>query len=257
LPELRVILVDDEPLVRSGLRQLLDQEADLVITAEARNGSEALQMIRTHAPDVVFLDVQMPGMDGFEMLAELEMESRPLVVFVTAFDQYAIRAFDVHAVDYLLKPFDEVRLRLAMQRVRSRTFESRAEDAHRLQSLLEDLRRQPRYPDRLLLKHDGDMVVVLTEDIDWIEAADNYVKVHARGARYMVRESIKSMEAKLDPRRFSRSHRSAIVNLQRVRLLQPLAAGEYVITLTSGARIMLSRGYRDSFREALQGNQSR
>lgn len=254
MSELRVLLVDDEPLVRSGLRALLEQQRDVVIAAEARNGPEAVDSIRAHAPDVVFLDVQMPGMDGFAVLAELEADRRPLVVFVTAFDQYAIRAFDVHAVDYLLKPFDETRLRTAVERVRSRSAATRADDARRLEALLDDLRRQSRYADRLLLKHDGDMVVVLTEDIDWIEAADNYVKVHARTGRYMVREPIKSLESKLDPRRFARSHRSAIVNLQRVRSLQPMAAGEYVITLNSGTRLTLSRGYRDSFREALQGN---
>lgn len=254
MSELRVVIVDDEPLARGGLRAMLTQERDVVIAAEARNGAEAVAAIRAGALDVVFLDIQMPELDGFEVLSELGAAQRPLVVFVTAFDEFAIRAFDVHAVDYLLKPFDQSRLRIALERARSRNGATRAEDTRRLEALLGELRGRSTYPDRLLLKHEGDTVVVLTDDIDWIEAADNYVKVHARTDRYMVRESIKSLEARLDPRRFARSHRSAIVNLQRVRSLQPMAAGEYVITLSTGARLMLSRGYRDTFREALEGH---
>jgi two-component system LytT family response regulator len=217
---------------------------------------DAVEAIREHRPDVVFLDVQMPGMDGFGVVAALEAEARPSIVFVTAYDEYAIRAFDVHAVDYLLKPFDAERFRLALTRARSRQAESRGAPPpvdERIEALLSELRPTKRYADRLLLKHDGTVVVVLAADIDWIEAADNYVKVHARGGRYMVRESIKSLESKLNPAQFARAHRSAIVNLERVRSLEPVAAGENRITLSSGTRLTLSRGYRDSFRERLEG----
>jgi two-component system LytT family response regulator len=256
LPELRVVLADDEPLVRSGMRSLLDDEPDVLVVAEARNGVEAVEAIREHLPDVVFLDVQMPGMDGFGVVAALEPTARPSIVFVTAYDEYAIRAFDVHAVDYLLKPFDAERFRLALSRARSRRTESRGTTPavdERIEALLAELRPGKRYADRLLLKHEGSVVVVLAADIDWIEAADNYVKVHARSGRYMVRESIKSLESKLDPAQFARAHRSAIVNLDRVRSLEPVAAGENRITLSTGMRLTLSRGYRDSFRLRLEG----
>jgi len=253
--DLRVVIADDEPLVRSGMRALLEAEPDVAIVGEARNGVEALASIRDAQPDVVFLDVQMPGMDGFDVVAALDPAARPWIVFVTAYDEYAIRAFDVHALDYVLKPFDDERFRLALSRARARHADAsgaRRGDP-RIEALLAELRPPKRYADRLLLKHDGSVVVVLAADIDWIEAADNYVKVHARSGRYMVRESIKSMEAKLDPAQFARAHRSAIVNLARVRALDPVAAGEYTITLTTGTRLTLSRGFRDSFRERLEG----
>ena len=253
MPQLRVVIVDDEPLVRSGLRSLLEQESDVAIVGEARNGPDALATITERAPDLVFLDVQMPGMDGFEVLAGLSAASRPSIIFVTAFDEYAIRAFDVHAVDYLLKPFDAARFRVALDRVRARRAASAGEDDARWEALLAQLKSSAQFADRLLLKDDGTVVVVLVSDINWIEAADNYVNVHARGARYRVRQAIKTLEAQLDPARFARAHRSAIVNLDRVRTLEPMAAGEYVITLSTGEKVPLSRSYRDRFRQQLEG----
>jgi two-component system, LytTR family, response regulator len=252
---LRVVIVDDEPLVRRGLSSLLEQEADITIVAEARNGIEALEAIARHVPSLVFLDVQMPGMDGFEVLARIPAASRPAIIFVTAFDEYAIRAFDVHAVDYLLKPFDAARVAVALDRARARHAASPSADDARWDALLSQLKPGPRYADRLLLKDDGSVVVVLVADIDWIESADNYVKVHARGARYKVRQTIKTLESQLDPTQFARAHRSAIVNLDRVRSLDPMAAGEYVLTLSTGDKLTLSRGYRDSFRKQLEGRQ--
>jgi two-component system LytT family response regulator len=247
--ELRVLVVDDEPLVREGIRALLEREAGVRMLGEARNGEEALSRIRELRPDLVFLDVQMPGMDGLGVVAALEPEERPAIVFVTAYSEYAIRAFDLHAVDYLLKPFDAERFATAMRRARGRLSEGTAD---RLEELLATLRPAPAYSERLLLKQEGTVVVVLANDIDWVEAADNYVKIHARTGRYMVREPLKQIEAKLDPARFARAHRSAIVNLSRVKSLDPLSAGEYVITLTTGTRLTLSRGYRDRFRSRLE-----
>jgi len=251
--DLRVVIVDDEPLVRSGLRSLLEKERDVTIVAEARNGTEALEAIHGGTPDVVFLDVQMPGMDGFEVLAGIDAAVRPAIVFVTAFDEYAIRAFDVHAVDYLLKPFDADRFRLALDRVRVRRSEMPGSNNARLDALLSELKSAKRHADRLLLKHDGNVIIVRVADIDWIESADNYVRVHTRGARYRVRQTIKTLESQLDPAQFARAHRSAIVNIDRVRSLAPMAAGEYVIALSTGEKVALSRGYRDSFRKRLEG----
>lgn len=249
MSELRVLVVDDEPLVREGIRVLLKREVDVRMLGEARNGEEAVERIRELRPDLVMLDVQMPGMDGLAVVAALEPEERPAIVFVTAHSEYAIRAFDMHAVDYLLKPFDAERFATALRRARERMAAGKVD---RLEELLATLRPAPAYPERLLLKHEGTVVVVPANDIDWVEAADNYVNVHARTGRYLVREPLKQIEAKLDPARFARAHRSALVNLSRVKALDPLTAGEYIITLTTGTRLTLSRGCRDEFKSRLE-----
>jgi len=209
-------------------------------------------VIRAQRPDLLFLDVQMPELDGFGVLEALAGEPMPVIVFVTAYDEYAIRAFDVHAVDYLLKPFDEDRFRTALGRARSRLAEQRADTIdQRLEAVLSALRAREQYADRLLVKSEGRVTVVQVDDVDWIEAADNYARVHTARGRYLVREPIKSLERKLNPRRFARVHRSAIVNLARVRELQPMFGGEYVIILSTGTKLTLSRGYRDAFRDRL------
>ena len=249
MADLRVLVVDDEPLVREGLRVLLEREPGVRMLGEARNGEEALERIRELRPDLVLLDVRMPGMDGLAVLAALEPEERPAIVFVTAHGEYAIQAFDMHAVDYLLKPFDAERFATALRRARARMSEGKAD---RLEALLATLQPVRAYPERLLLKHEGTVVVVPAHDIEWIEAADNYVKIHARSGRYMAREPLKQFEAKLDPARFARVHRSAIVNLSRVKSLDPVTSGEAVITLTTGTRLTLSRGYRDHFKSRLE-----
>lgn len=250
--EVRVVLADDEPLVRRGLTAFISAEPGLTIVGEARNGLEAVDVIRAERPDLVFLDVQMPELDGFGVLDALEGEPLPAIVFVTAYDEYAIRAFDVHAVDYLLKPFDEERFRVALRRVRSRLGEHRQQSLdERLEAVLAELRAREQYADRLLVKNGGRVTVVQVDDVDWIEAADNYVRVHTSRGRYLMREPIKVLERKLNPRHFARVHRSAIVNLARVRELQPLFSGEYAIILSTGAKLTLSRGYRDAFRDRL------
>ena len=249
MPDLRVLVVDDEPLVREGLRGLLEREAGVRMLGEARNGEEALERIRELRPDLVFLDVRMPGMDGLAVVAALEPDELPAIVFVTAHGEYATQAFDLHAVDYLLKPFDAERFATALRRARARMVEGKVD---RLEGLLATLRPARAYPERLLLKQDGTVVVVLADDIDWVEAADNYVKIHARTGRYLAREPLKQVEAKLDPARFARVHRSAIVNLSRVKSLDPVTSGESIITLTTGTRLTLSRGYRDHFKSRLE-----
>jgi two-component system LytT family response regulator len=251
-PPTRVVIADDEPLVRRGLRSFIESQAGLVIVGEARNGAEAVDVIRAQRPDLVFLDVQMPELDGFGVLEALTGEPLPAVVFVTAYDAYAIRAFDVHAVDYLLKPFDEERFLVALGRVRARLGAHRTNQLdERIEAVLAELRSRERFADRLLVKGEGRVAVVQVDEVDWIEAADNYARVHTARGRFMVREPIKSLEARLDPHRFARVHRSAIVNLARVRELQPMFGGEYLVILSTGAKLALSRGYRDAFRERL------
>jgi two-component system, LytTR family, response regulator len=261
---LRVLLVDDEPLVRRGLRAFLAAERGVEVVGEARDGNEAVAAVRTLAPDVLFLDVQMPELDGFGVLDALGPE-RPAVVFVTAFDAYAIRAFEVHAVDYLLKPFDEPRFRTALDRVRERVAARRggvpAPDAGgldaRLDALLVQLRGDGRVPTdwlaRIAIRETDRVTYVPVGDVDWLEADDNYVRVHTRGGARLVRETLKSLESRLDPRHFARIHRSAIVNLERVRELRPTFNGEYVVVLATGARLTLSRGHRDAFFERMGG----
>lgn len=254
---IRVLIVDDEPLVRSGLRTLIEQDQSLVIVGEGKDGNEAVELIEQLKPDVLLLDVQMPERDGFAVLEEVKARSGsvpPVVVFVTAFDAYAIKAFDVHAVDYLLKPFDDERFSVAMQRARQRLAErTPTEAAEAIRAVLSAVRERQRYWDRITVKHNGRIAVVPVQEIDWFEAADNYVRIHARSARHRIRESMKSLEEHLDPALFVRVHRSAIVNLTQVRELQPMFGGEYVILLTSGVKVTLSRGYRDAFRARFGG----
>ena len=275
---LRVLLVDDEPLVRRGLRTFLAAEADVTVVGECRDGREAVEQVRALRPDLVFLDVQMPELDGFAVLDALGGDVPPAVVFVTAFDAYAIRAFDVHAVDYLLKPFDETRFRTAMSRVRERLARAAptsatARDADlearidarldaRLDALLAQLRDDGRLPraewlTRIAIRETDRVTYVAVTDVDWLEADDNYVRVHARGNARLVRETLKSLEARLDPQRFARVHRSAIVNLERVRELRPTFNGEYVLVLATGAKLTLSRGYRDAFFDRMGGERRR
>jgi two-component system, LytTR family, response regulator len=279
----RVAIVDDEPEARERLRALLGDSADARIVASCGDGADAVRTLGALAAtgdsaELVFLDVQMPELDGFavvEALADLLGAERvPAIVFVTAFDAYAIRAFDVHAVDYLLKPFDESRFRTALGRARERVAARRAApdetepvdaslasriDARvdaRLESLLTQLRAEGRVPDeplaRIAIRETDRVTYVSVADVDWLEADDNYVRVHAGGRARLVRETLKSLEARLDPRRFARVHRSAIVNLERVRELRPTFNGEYVLVLATGARLTLSRGYRDAFLDRMQ-----
>ena len=249
---LRTIIVDDERLARQKIRTMLARETDVEILGESANGSDALELIRRERPDLVFLDVQMPGLDGFAVARALGPEITATIIFVTAHEQYAVRAFEVHALDYLLKPFDRSRFRMALERARHQ-FQSgdHVACARRIEAMIRELK--PGHLERITVRANGRVFFVRTEEVDWIEAADNYVKVYAGSARYRVRQTIKSLESQLDPAQFARSHRSAIVKLDRVRSLDPMAAGEYLLTLSTGAKVALSRGYRDSFRKQLEG----
>ncbi|MEM9558076.1 MAG: LytTR family DNA-binding domain-containing protein [Acidobacteriota bacterium] len=250
---IRTILVDDEPLAREKLQGFLQKETDIEIVAECRDGREAVETIERERPDLVFLDVQMPEMDGFEVIETLEADSLPIVVFVTAFDQYALKAFDVHAVDYLLKPFDRERFREALDRAR-RELGRESLDSMRdqLLALLRDVdQRRPRFPDRLVVKTSGRVVFVRVDTIDWIDAAGNYVKIHAGGEVHTLRETMTHLEERLDPERFLRIHRSTIVRVDRIKELQQQFHGDYVVILEGGQRLTLSRSYRDRIQELL------
>lgn len=238
------LVADDEPLARGRLRRLLLEEPDVRVVGECATGAEALEAIARKHPDVVFLDVRMPGMDGFEVVDALDGALPPAIVFVTAFDRYAVRAFEVHAVDYLLKPFARARLRETLARLREQLArrDVAALDA-RLASLMQELRphRVPR--DRLVVRRDGSIVFVPLTDVDWVEASANYVRVHARGEIYTLRETMHGMEARLPADRFLRIHRSTIVNLDHVRELQPWFRGEQVAILHDGTRLTVARSY--------------
>ncbi|WP_396223452.1 LytR/AlgR family response regulator transcription factor [Gemmatimonas sp.] len=282
---MRVLIVDDETLARQRVRRLLQNEADVEIVGEAESGLEAVTMIRELRPDLVCLDVQMPGLDGFGVLREIDGGPVPMVLFVTAYDEHAQRAFDVHAVDYVLKPVDGDRFRAAFDKARKQR--ANAVAAERLGELLETVRRladgagetldgaaalaglalggggsstataaaaptaagatasSGSYASRILVKQDGRMFFVKTTEIDWIEADRNYVRLHVGKTAHTIRERISHLEETLDPRLFARIHRSTIVNLNRVREMQQWFSGDYVVILEDGTRLRLSRHYRD------------
>jgi len=250
----RVVVADDEPLARERLRMLLSSEPWLELVAECQNGIEAIDAIQGLAPDLVFLDVQMPGATGFEVIEAVGAENMPPVVFVTAYDQYALKAFDVRALDYLLKPFDRERFQQALSRARQRVGNSGpGELERRLLALMQDLKQTPHRVDRFVVKSGGRVYFVRAEEIDWIESAGNYVKLHVGAETHLLRETMTAIEAQLDPEAFFRIHRCHIVNIERVRELQPSFNGEYVVFLKNGARLTLSRGYRDKFQQRLGG----
>jgi two-component system LytT family response regulator len=256
---MRTIVVDDEPLARRRLARLLEAEDHVEVVAVCATGRDAVAAVREHAPDLLFLDVQMPEMDGFGVLRALGGEGMPQVVFVTAYDQYAIQAFEVHALDYLLKPYTPARLSTAVQRAARQLQAPRAAPAERLAELLEHLERERRalegrlsgagpahgHTTRLLVKDGERMFFVPVERIDWLEAEGNYVRLHCGREAHLVRATLSGMEEQLDPTRFTRIHRSTIVNLDRVKEVRPWFAGDYLVKLNDGGELRLSRRYRD------------
>ncbi len=250
---MRTLIVDDEPLAREKLRGFLEQEADVEVLGECRDGREALETIESQSPDLVFLDVQMPEMDGFEVLENLDPEKLPTVIFVTAYDQYALKAFDVHAVDYLLKPFDRQRFKDALGRARSDRERQQVGDVKRqLLELLQDVEsRRAKYPERLVIKTSGRVVFLKVSAIDWVDAAGTYVRLHSGTESHMLRETMGRLEERLDPEKFLRIHRSTIVNIECIRELQQQFHGDYLVVLKNGQRLTLSRSYRDRIQDLL------
>ena len=252
---IRAIIVDDEPLARDGVRLHLDSEPDIEIIGEAGGGEEAVALIETMRPDLIFLDVQMPGLDGFGVLEAVGATHMPVTVFTTAYDQFAVRAFDAHAIDYVLKPYDEDRFRRAVNRARGQiASRKRAEMDQSLGSLLEELRMRGQFIERLVVRSGGRIVILRVDEVDWIEAASNYVRLHAGGKEYLLRETMTALEAKLNPGDFVRIHRSTIVRVDKIRELEPLFQGDYVVILEGGTRLTSSRGYRERLQELLQGS---
>jgi len=250
---LRTVIVDDEPTARRGVRLLLERDQSVEIVGEASGGAEAAELIKREKPDLVFLDVQMPGCDGFEALAKVGGAASPAVVFVTAYDEHALRAFEVNAVDYLLKPYDDVRFSAALQRAKNEVRRRQVESSNTsLTQLLDYLKQNGTTPakdegagDRILLKSSGEIFFLKAEEIDWIEAEGDYMKFHVAGRAHLMRETMARLEARLDPKRFIRIHRSTIVNIDRLRKLSPSFAGEYAVILHDGTKLKLSRGYHE------------
>ncbi len=246
---LTTLLVDDEPLAREGLRMLLAEDADVTAIHEARDGREAVVAIRSLRPDLVFLDVQMPEMDGFDVVREIGAERMPAIVFVTAHDQHAIQAFEINALDYLLKPVSAERFAKALSRAKAHLHSRPADETSRqIVSLLETIASPPRYLKRLAVRSAGKAVLVDVADVDWIEAAENYVQLHVGRSGHLVHVAMNTLEKSLDPEMFVRIHRSVIVNISRVRELQPALHGEYVLILSNGVRLQSGRLYNERVR---------
>jgi two-component system LytT family response regulator len=251
---LRVIVADDEPIGRHRLIRMLQAEPDTEVVAACSDGEEAVQAIREHAPDIVLLDIQMPHLDGFEVVAALGEAQQPFVIFVTAHDQYALRAFQVHAFDYLLKPVDQERLREAIARAISSTGRAtNSSPTGRIVGLLEELnaRERARGRERLVVRTPERAFFLRTETIDYIEAAGKFVHLHVGRTVHALRESMAELEQELDPTRFLRISRSVIVNLDRIQEIQPWFQGDYVLILTDGTKLTSTRGYRDNMRRLL------
>ena len=247
---IRTLIVDDQLIAREALRRLLKDEADIEIVALPATGREALEAIKQHSPDLVFLDVHMPDLDGFGVLAELPEHHTPVIIFVTANDDFALRAFDVHALDYVVKPIGEDRLQRALKRARDHLRSRQGGDLNqRLNALLNDLKSSPRQTDRLAVKSGGRVIFLRLSEIDWIEAADNYVKLHTGGEAHLLRETMNALEKRLPTDRFLRVSRSAMVNTEQIKELHPMFHGEYVVVLRSGAKITLTRTYRDQLQK--------
>jgi two-component system LytT family response regulator len=249
---IRTLIVDDEALARERLRDMLATDPLIQIIAESANGQDAIEAIKLHSPDLVFLDVEMPGIDGFGVLEAIPPGRIPTIIFVTAYDQYAVRAFEVYALDYLLKPFDQERFDKALDRAKSQISNQRSDTLNeRILSALEEIKTRPVHLERLVIKMNGHVFFIKAEEIDWLEAEGNYVRLHAGKESYLLRDTITALESQLDPKRFIRVHRSAIVNIDRITELQPWFHGEYRIILSEGVQLTLSRTYREKLHDLL------
>jgi two-component system LytT family response regulator len=257
--KIRTLIVDDEPLARRTLRELLQDDPDIEIIGECSDGLEAVAFIAEQSPDLLFLDIQMPGLNGFEALAQTEPGRIPAIIFVTAYDQYALQAFEVHALDYLLKPFNDKRFEEALRQAKSHIELKEINKISRslLNLLGEGAGNEPAvasrksFLTRFMIKAEGRVVFIKATDVDWIAADDYFIKLHVRGRFHLLRMSLNELEEKLDPKAFLRIHRSTIVNFDSVRELQQTPRGEYVVVLKNGTELKLSRGRRERLEQLL------
>jgi two-component system, LytTR family, response regulator len=250
--KIRTLIVEDMPLARKRIRRYLGADPEVEVIGECPDGLSAVAAIRELAPDLLFLDVQLPEMDGFQVLGEVGAEQVPAVIFVTAYDQFALPAFDVHAVDYLLKPFGRERFRRAVERAKSQIRQRRTGDVDgRLRALLDDV-GAPRYPKRLAVKSSGATVILSADEIDFVEGAGNYLRLRAAGETHLIRDRLSQLETKLDPAKFARIHRSTIVNVERIKKMSPLFNGDQLVILRDGTRLTMSRRYRENLSSLLQ-----
>jgi two-component system, LytTR family, response regulator len=247
---LKLLIVDDEPLARERIREMLRADPQIEVIGDCSNGDDAIRAVRASRPDLLLLDIQMPGTDGFGVLEALEPDEIPCVIFITAYDQYAVKAFEVYALDYLLKPFDRERFTKAIERAKQHVLKERTESLNdRVLAVLNEIKNKPEYLERLVIRTNGHIFFIKTEEIDWLEAEGNYVRLHSGKESYLLRDAISSLENQLDPKKFLRIHRSAIVNINRIQELQPWFHGEYRVILQDGVQLTLSRSYRDKLNE--------
>jgi two-component system, LytTR family, response regulator len=242
MEKIRALIVDDEALARRRLRQFLSEVPDVEVVGECEDGRRAVSLIKSAALDLLFLDVQMPRLDGFGVIREVGAGSVPAVIFVTAFDQFALQAFEAHVLDYLLKPFGRERFMQAVGRARRQIGDANVRA--RLDALIGGLSERPRYAARLAVKARGRTVFLPADEIDWVGAADNYLELHAGAAVYVVRETLSQLQSRLDPQKFVRIHRSTLVNVERIKELHPMFAGDQVVVLHDGTKLQVSRTHR-------------
>jgi two-component system LytT family response regulator len=251
--KITALIVDDEPLARKFVRRMLEKHRSVEVVGECGNGKEAVAAIRGKKPGLIFLDVQMPEMDGFTTLEILGAECLPQIIFVTAYEQYAIRAFEIYALDYLLKPFDQPRFDKALNRVFEKSADRRQTQTEQRQiaALLENVARKSHYLERLVVKTGGRIIFLKTTEIVWIQADDKYAHLHTANKSHLVRQTLGALEAQLDPQKFIRIHRSAIVNVDSVKELQPMFTGEHTVIMENGTKLTLSRSYKNKLFEIL------
>lgn len=253
-PRIRTLIVDDEILARQKIRDFLLRDPQIEVVGECSNGPDAVTAIRQSLPELLMLDIQMPQMDGFSVLEAVSGNTLPHVIFVSAYDQYALRAFEFYALDYLLKPFDWDRFKQTLQRAKDQVFKERNSQFNQgLQALLEQLKERPKYLDRVVIKSTGRVSLVKADDIDWIEAEGNYARLHVAKESHLLRETLSALESQLDPKAFLRIHRSTIVSLNRIKELKSCFHGEFQVILKDGTRLLLSRTYREKLEKAIGG----
>lgn len=250
---IRTVVIDDERIARDKLRVLLESEPDIELVAECRDGTRALDALSSYKPDLVFLDVHLPDLDAFDVLSRSSRTETPIVVFTTAFDQYAVRAFEAHALDYLLKPFDQERLRATLERVRLELRRRSESDlTNRVLDRLAVTGVENRSDERLIIKTQGRVVFLQLDQIDWVEAEANYVRLNAGKESYLIRGSIGRISERLQDRNFVRIHRSTLVNISRIKELQPVNSAEYLVVLKNGKELSCSRGYRGGLQKLIE-----